>query len=860
MKMGMLYSLFYDINACILLKKLPIEQIKIEFLSALSAHSTLVLSAEPGAGKSTCLPLWLLDLPYLKERKIYLLQPRRIAAKNVASFLAQQINQKVGETIGYRLKNESRVSPQTRLEVITEGILIQVIQNDPELDNVGLIIIDEFHERSLHADLALALTLDVQQSLRDDLKLLVMSATLASEPLLKHIPQANALTCKGSCFPVTITYSPPKTPQLWRDHILFLIKKCIEEQSGSILVFLPGVSDIAYLQEKLTEQISNVFSVYGLYGDLSLKEQQNAISPCESGKFKVVLATNIAETSLTIEGVNCVIDSGLEKAAIYDNHILTNRLVQRNITKDKAIQRAGRAGRLQAGKCIRVYDKETFNRRSEYSPSEIQEADIIPLLMEASRWGVRKLADLPLLEIPREEKERRGWQELSSLKLLNVQHQLTEVGKQVSKLGCHPRFATMIILAQTLGKQYHRAGFADLACILAAILEEKPLIHASGYVDINLAQRVNLLTKAPASSNLLQKRIWLQSKRLAQQAGFTLTTNYRDLPIDDCGVLLFLAYPERLAMAKNQQGDYLTVQGKRFNLSPEDSLQNAQYLVAAELSQYRNNLIVRLGAEVDLNELEQLGLIKKETAQRCEYDQGNDRIVFKEVNKVGQMIITERSLAHEHIRDMDTLIANMWIEKIHQQGILWLNWKAQDKALLARWRWVNQCFPHENYPDISDEYLLNHLPLWFTPFTSSIRSKAKLNKLNLSEMLQSLLTYEKQQKLKHLAPLHFVGLTGRKCPIRYENDSLPIVSLPMQELYGLQRHPCLGEHTATPIPLKLELLSPAKRPIQITQDLVTFWQGSYRSVQKDMKSQYPKHFWPDDPANAQATRKTKKFM
>jgi len=405
---------------------LPIDKIKSKFLEKLTNHNTVMLSAAPGAGKSTRVPLWLLEFEAFNNKKIYLLQPRRLAAKSIANYLAQQLGEEVGQSVGYRLRNDTNVSKNTRLEVITEGILSQIIQEDPELLDCALIVLDEFHERSLHGDLAFALARDVQQEIRDDLKILLMSATLSIDNLLTKLPDAVSLSSEGRSFPVDVEYmydthvskavvSAYTKKNKWRDHAVKVCKKVANEHQGSMLVFLPGVADIRYLEDNLLKQLPHNMTLCPLYGDLPIAKQQQAIKPCAKGFNKLVLATNIAETSLTIEGVNLVIDCGFEKVVSYDEHNMTSRLNQQRISKASAIQRMGRAGRLEKGKCIRLFSKEDFGQMLEHSVSEIQQADLLPLLMQAARWGVTKLVDLPLVEHPSINKENRAWQALMQL-------------------------------------------------------------------------------------------------------------------------------------------------------------------------------------------------------------------------------------------------------------------------------------------------------------------------------------------------------------------------------------------------------------------------------------------------------------
>jgi len=862
---------------------LPIDAIKDDFISTLEQQNTLILTAPPGAGKSTRLPLWLLSLPCLASQKIYLLQPRRIAAKNIACFLSQQLGEQVGETIGYRLKNESKVSKNTRLEVITEGILTNIIQNDPELSNCGLVILDEFHERSLQGDLAFALTRDVQQGLRDDLKILLMSATLATSYLEKQLPDAVTLASEGRSYPVDIEYFPsaiiPRGGNhyaafnQWREHALTVISQQVNSHQGSILVFLPGVADIKYLCEQLPSRLPDTFMLAPLFGELSLKEQQQAIAPVKGNGYKLVLATNIAETSLTIEGVNLVIDCGFEKVAIYDAKTLTNKLQQQAISKASATQRAGRAGRLMPGKCIRLYSKENHDRRDENNTSDIQQADLLPFVIEAARWGVSKLCDLPLVELPTSVKEQQAWQELKALKIVNDSQQLTTHGKQVANLPTHPRFANMIVMAQSLKDLIDipsvKTTLLPLACLITAMLEERDIYQREqAKTNCNLVHRItSLLDKHSHVNRVVRDRIIKQANHLLKNINSRSKVSVSSqLPLDYVGVLLALAYPERIAKHRGgQSGDYLTTGGKGVSINEEDALLGETYLVAAQIGQYffqgKNRTVIQLAATVDIEELISLGIITPTEKTIAEYDHNLDRIVAKNMTKIDALVLNE-SQAIDKLSESD--IAQLWAKEFHKNGLSFLSLNQYDMELLQRWQWLTKYRNDLALPEVSEHQLQEQVETWLTPFVGRIKNKKQLGKCNFSDMFTSLLSYQQQQTLKQVAPTHFVGPTGRRCPIRYTEDKSPIVSLPMQELYGLNITPSVGmeneQDSQHAIPLILEILSPAKRPIQITQNLVEFWQGSYKAVQKDMKSQYPRHYWPDDPANAKATNKTKRHI
>ncbi|MBL4822448.1 MAG: ATP-dependent helicase HrpB [Colwellia sp.] len=851
------------------LTPLPIEAIKTHFCQTVTEHATVILSAPPGAGKSTCLPLWLLKLEVLTQQKIYLLQPRRLAVKNIATYLANQLHEPVGKTVGYRLRNETKVSKNTRLEVITEGILTQIIQQDAELSNCALVVFDEFHERSLHGDLAFALTRDIQQGLRDDLKILLMSATLDTNYLTKALSDAVSVASEGRSYAVDVIYNAPANVQRWRAHALNVIKQQAYEHSGSTLVFLPGVADIRFIAQALSLDLIDDLLLCPLFGDLTLKQQQQAIEPCQSGKRKLVLATNIAETSLTIEGVSLVIDCGLEKVASYDSASLMNKLVQKRIAKASAIQRAGRAGRLMPGKCIRLYAKDDFERRPDQSINDIQQADLLPTLIEVARWGVNTLADLPLLELPTKVKEQQAWQELNSLAIIDQHNRLTKHGEQVAQLPCHPRFAHMLLCAKTIiaqelpQKNVQQLTF--LACMITALLEERDILpNEHSRFNCNLEHRITQLQSQWHKPYGALANIVKQVKNLAQRMNLTgLDALVKmNIGLGKTGLLLAYAYPERVAKARGAHGDFICANGKGVTLNEQDALAAEDFLVIADLMQSQGILQVRLAARLDLTQIEQVFSDKIISHEVAIFDAVSGRIMARLQTKLAALILQEKITKNTLTT---ASIAKMWCDLVQQKGLDFLHWQEKDLALKARWQWLNQYFSRYNLPDISDQALLASLSVWFAPFVGEIKSTAKLAKLDLSSMLLSLLDYQQQQILKQAAPSVYIGPTGRHCPIRYSTEKSPKVSLPMQELYGSTETPTIGSvnnnsNNKDGIPLLLELLSPAQRPIQVTQNLAQFWAGSYQAVQKDMKSNYPRHFWPDDPANAEPTNKTKRHL
>ena len=860
-----------------MLPSFPIEQIKAEFLKALNRHQTIVLSAPPGAGKSTVLPLWLLETE-MADSTIYLLQPRRVAAKNIATYLASQLGESVGQTVGYRLRNDGKVSAQTKLEVITEGILTQLLQQDPELAQASLILFDEFHERSVQGDMAFALARDCQQGLRDDLTLVLMSATLSTEQLTSQLPDAVTLHSEGRSYPVSTQYSPVPNQVVWREHALNVIRQHALTHKGSTLVFLPGVADIRYLLDRLNDQLSEKTSdqlevlpadlmVEPLFGDQSLAEQQRAMQALK-GQRKIVLATNIAETSLTIDGITLVIDAGFEKVARYDAQTMTNQLVQQAISKASAIQRAGRAGRLAPGHCIRLYGEEDFQRRPEQAVPAILQSDLLPVLMEAARWGVTSLTELPLLDQPNQALTKQGWQALAQLDIVDEQQKLSKHGQQVAELSCHPRFAHMLVAAKAISSQIDDFSILNLACLLAALLEERDILSRDASRDnADIGVRVELVVSKHSTGKThgAVARIIQQAKQLARQLGHSWQGQINR---EYVGLLIAFAYPERIAKKRSQQSVYLSSAGKGLTLSDSDPLCEETFIVAASTIKLGHEQRISMAAPVDLALLEEWQVIDIIDREALNYDEQKDAISASTKRYLGAIVLSEQT---SQTQLTPALIVAMWHQQLAKKGLVWLSFSDETKALLARICWLSANATELAIPFMNDSWLLANLAEWFDPYVGDIKKKPALLALDFTTMLHSVLDYQQQQALEQFAPTAFVGPTGRKCPIRYPSDSAselagksPIVSLPMQEVYGLSDSPQVGTNAQVQqgkgINLTLELLSPAGRPLQVTQDLAGFWQGSYQQVQKEMKGRYPKHFWPDDPANAQATNKTKRFM
>ncbi|MDN3653475.1 ATP-dependent helicase HrpB [Thalassotalea ponticola] len=837
----------------------PVAQIKHNPLQAINHSHTLVLSAPPGAGKSTVLPLWLLALPKFSNKKIIMLQPRRIATRTVAQRLAQLLGEPVGQTVGYQMRNDSKYGKQTRLLVVTEGVLTRMMLDDNELADVGLIIFDEFHERSLHADFGLALARDIQLGLRDDLCLLLMSATIDNQYLEAALPDAVYLHSEGKSYPVTIDYQPLTGQQRLAEHVARVIIAQTQQQLGSILVFLPGSGEIRQVQGLLQQRLSSSFAVHALYGDLSIEEQRHAIAPAPEGSYKVVLATNIAETSITIEGVTVVIDSGLEKVASYHPSTLTNRLTLQQISKASAIQRCGRAGRVAPGHCIRLYSKDNYERRMEHGASQISQSDLLPLTLDVASWQVTEFSQLPFIELPNASIEQHCWQLLSDLQLVNDARRLTKHGQRAAQLPTHPRFAHMILSSLTIDGD--RRAVVSLACLLSALLEQPrlPSEYASNS-DISLCLR-SILTAG--NHRALKQAVLQQARRLYNAATKAVTSvnlahgfcdHVDKLPESRCGVLLAFAYPERIAKLRDTGNRYFSASGKGLELDSLDPLSGEAYLSAAKVYQSKRELRIELAAPISKGELEQYFSHLCQRQDVTYFATDTQRIMSERQQRLGHIILSRQALkASKSTLDY----SSVWVDYVRAQGLTVLALDQRSENLLSRLRWLNNFVDNAGFGDFSERHLLATLEHWFAPYVRDVDNLKKLQTLNYYDMLLNILDYQQQQQLNVWAPEYYQSPLGRKFRYQYGEFLEPKVALPMQQVYGLQYSPTVANGRINAL---LELLSPAGRVIQITKDLATFWQGSYADVQKDMKANYPKHYWPDDPASASPTNKTKKYI
>ncbi|AGN87228.1 ATP-dependent helicase HrpB [Enterobacter sp. R4-368] len=808
------------------MSSLPVAAVLPDILSALLTAPQVLLSAPTGAGKSTWLPLQLLQQGDITGR-ILLLEPRRLAARNVAQRLAELLDEKPGETVGYRMRAETCVGPNTRLEVVTEGILTRLVQQDPELSGVGLVILDEFHERSLQADLALALLLDVQQGLRDDLKLLVMSATLDNARLQALLPEAPTIVSEGRAYPVEQRYQPLPSHLRFDEAVAQATAELLRNEPGSLLLFLPGVGEIQRVQEQLASRVGSDVLLCPLYGALPLSEQRKAILPAPVGQRKVVLATNIAETSLTIEGIRLVVDSAQERVARFDARSGLTRLVTQRISVASMTQRAGRAGRLEPGICVHLLSKEQAERAAAQSSPEIVSSDLSGLLMELIQWGCQEPAQLKWLDLPPAVNLAAARKLLSQLQALE-DGRLTPFGQRMAALGNEPRLAAMLAAAN---------GRDEIATAakLAAILEEPPRGANSDLSAVFSRNQPNW-----------QQRARQLARRLKSSDGEPDNTVLAPL--------LASAFADRIARRRGQEGRYQLANGMGATLDADDALNRHEWLIAPLLLQGSASPDARilLALPLDIDALVTRCPHLLQQSDTVEWDEAQGTLKAFRRSQIGQLTLKVQPLAKPSEEELHRAMLN----GIRDKGLRVLNWTPDAEQLRLRLHCAAKWLPEVDWPAVDEASLLENLEQWLLPQMSGIRSLRELKALDLSQALQNAMPWSLRQRLDSELPAHYTVPTGSRIAIRYHEDNPPALAVRMQEMFGEATTPVIAQGR---VALVLELLSPAQRPLQITRDLSAFWAGAYREVQKEMKGRYPKHVWPDDPANTAPTRRTKKY-
>ncbi|MGE8463157.1 MAG: ATP-dependent helicase HrpB [Pseudomonas capeferrum] len=834
---------------------LPIDTVLPALRQALENRDEAVLEAPPGAGKTTRVPLALLDAPWLAGQTIVMLEPRRLAARAAAERLASELGEKVGETVGYRIRLDSKVGPQTRIEVVTEGILTRRLQADPGLEGVGLLIFDEFHERSLDADLALALSLNGRELLRDEpLKILLMSATLEGERLSRLLDDAPVVSSEGRMHPVDIRWGRPYQPGEFVElRVVECVLQALAEQPGSVLVFLPGQAEIRRVHQHLQEALADRPGILlcPLHGELDLNAQRAAIDPAPSGMRKVVLATNIAETSLTIDGVRVVVDAGLARVPRFDPGSGMTRLDTQRISRASATQRAGRAGRLEPGVCFRLWSEAQHDQLAAHGSAEILQADLAGLALQLARWGVTP-DQLRWLDQPPAAAFSQAQDLLARLNAFKAgsRDNLSEHGQAMAELPAHPRIAHLLLRGQDL-------GLATMACDVAALLGERDIQRGGG---ADLHSRLALVSGESKASRGGQGGVQ-RARQLARQyrgllrgkvgAGVADPDHPRWL-----GALLALAYPDRVAQQRREGGaEYRLANGRAALFAEVDALMKCPWLVIADLGsrQGQREERIYLAAEFDPGLLDGVLAEQVERVDLLDWDEREQVLRAERQIKVGELVLSREPLPGLD----DEARAKALLGLVRRKGLNLLTWTPELRQWQARVALLRQLDLEKNgqseWPDLGDEALLASLEDWLQPYLGKVSRLSHFAALDLSSILRNLLPWPLPQRLDEWAPAHLAVPSGSNIRLDY-SEYPPILAVRLQELFGLADTPRIAQGRQQ---VKLYLLSPARRPVQVTQDLANFWRTTYAEVKKDLKGRYPKHYWPDDPLVAEATARAK---
>jgi ATP-dependent helicase HrpB len=802
----------------------PVDRIVPDLKTALLNNANAVLVAEPGAGKTTRVPLALTDEPWLGERKIVMLEPRRLAARAAAKRMADTLGEELGATVGYTVRLERKVSSRTKIEVVTEGILTRRLENDPELKDVGLLIFDEFHERSLDGDLGLALALDVQRGLRDDLRILVMSATLDSEALSKHLGNAPVIETHGRMFPVGVTHLDRATRQTIVDDTVKAITRALRETKGSLLVFLPGEGEIRRVEEKLlASSLPSGTDVRPLYGAMALGDQDAAIRPSPDSRRKIVLATTIAETSLTIEGIEAVIDVGFKRVPKFDPASAMTALETVRVSQASAEQRKGRAGRLGPGQCYRLWPEAETKALSLHDEPEIHQADLAGVVLDLANWGVSTPDGLPWFEQPPRAAFAQAQDLLKQLEALDADGRITGLGKRMGELPLHPRLAHMVVKGEELG-----AG--ESASELAAFLSERDGLPRDTTADVE--HRLLLLRGAA------RDRIRQAARQIKESA--RLSKDTAEVPT---GVLVALAYPDRIARKRGTGQRYQMASGVGAVLAEHDSLGKSEWLAIAQLDGAAGDGKTRLAAPLALQQIEKFfpHLIREEDGTF--WDSKSASVKSGTRKTIGAILITERPSSAS---DPEKIAAAM-LHGVRELGLAALPWSDGARGLQARAQFLHRVMPEAGFPDLSNATLSLSMEEWLLPYLSGMMRKSDLARLDMHVILQSLVPHDLLRRMEKLAPSRITVPGGGHYRIDYGGDGDPVLRVRLQEMFGLQSAPQVADGRAR---LRIELLSPAGRPVAVTQSLETFWRDAYPDVRKDMRGRYPKHSWPEDPLTA----------
>lgn len=825
---------------------LPVAAVLPELLARLADGRNAVLRAPPGAGKTTLVPLALLDAPWLAG-KVVMLEPRRLAARAAARRMAGLLGEEVGQTVGYRVRLDSRVGPQTRIEVVTDGIFTRLIQRDPSLAGIGAVLFDEIHERSLEVDLGLAFALEVQNALREDLRLVAMSATLDVARIARLLGDAPVVACEGRLHRVETRYLGAPQDGRLADAAVAAVRRALTEQSGDVLVFLPGAREIRRAASLLEDAgLPPDIGVHVLHGDLPQAQQDAAIRPAPPGRRKIVLATTIAETSLTIEGVTAVVDGGYARASRFDPASGMSRLVTVRVSQAAAEQRRGRAGRLAPGLCYRLWSEAAQHALVPQTTPEILEADLAPLALELARWGAPDAAGLAWLDPPPLAALSQARDLLLRLGAIDARGAITAHGRSMAELGLHPRLAHMAIRGEEL-------GHGRLACWVAALLEERDLLRPSAGAprDADLRLRLDLLA-ADEDDGRVDRAACRRVLQLAKQWARRLKPRpERPARADTAGALLALAYPDRIAQRRpGLSGQFRLSNGRGAMLPPEEPLAAADYLVAAELDGDRREARIFLAAPVDRAWLEAAFADQIETQEFVAWDRREQAVLARRQRRLGALVLEDERLDKPEA----PAVRQALLDGIRDEGLSILPFDPACETLRARVAFLRRIEGDKaGWPDLSDAALLDRLAEWLGPYVDGISRRAQLRQIDLLAALEAQLDWQQRRRLDEGAPTHLTVPSGSRIALDYSGE-LPVLAVRLQEMFGQAETPTVywGQ-----VPVLVRLLSPAGRPAQVTRDLAGFWRTGYRAVRAELRGRYPKHFWPDDPLTAPATRRTR---
>ncbi|WP_046214438.1 ATP-dependent helicase HrpB [Paenibacillus wulumuqiensis] len=850
---------------------LPVDDLIPDLKYALAQSGSAVLTAEPGAGKTTRLPLALRHEPWLEGRRIIMLEPRRLAAISAARYMAAALGERVGETVGYRVALDTRVGPRTLIEVVTEGVLTRMLQHDPSLEQAGLLIFDEFHERNLHADLGLAFALESRSLLREDLKILIMSATMDPEPVTSLLGGAPVLSSAGRSYPVETIHEEGESaytlyrraPGRMEQKVASAVFRALHRHEGHALVFLPGVREIRRVYDELLKSgdpLLRQTDIVMLHGGLKPEQQDLAVKPGPADRRKIVLATSLAESSVTVDGVNIVIDSGLMRTRLFSARTGMERMETLRVSVDAADQRRGRAGRQRPGVCYRMWSREEHQRLAAARTPEIMQSDLAPLALEVASWGT-SVQELSWLDQPPTASYDHAVELLKQLEGLHPDGRITGHGRRLARLGTHPRLGHMILRAAHWKMERE-------ACELAALLQERDILSPAA-AGIDLIHRMEALQgkgSYTADHHTIGRiREWadrfhsqlgqlLQNDRTARSVEQEKSPSAENIGYqrndDWLGALLSLAYPDRIAKARGD-GKFLLRLGRGASIPASrgrtEYLAAAAYLVAAELDDNGSESRILLAAGIREQTIRQIHGDHIQTVQEVTYEAERESVSARKITRLGAIEL----LAVNDPSPSAEAVQQALLEAIREQGLAALQWSRPANQLRQRMGFMHRVDP--DYPSAEEQQLLEEADEWLLPYLQGMRRLSEVRKLNPAELLANRLTWEQKQKMDQLVPTHIQVPSGSRIPVDYTDPDRPSIAVRLQEMFGCTSTPLIGGR----VPLTIQLLSPASRPVQVTNDLESFWQNAYFEVKKDLKGRYPKHYWPDNPLEAQATSRVK---